>query len=94
MAYEFRTNYQSLVFWVVYCRSLFVLLLFYLYAILIVYNIQTYHLHGYTNATDNCFYFYCINVKNYGHAECRKYVKKGEIWNSSGHGPVELENVV
>ena len=24
----------------------------------------------------------------------RKYVKKGEIWNSSGHGPVELENVV
>jgi hypothetical protein len=26
MAYEFRTNYQSLVFWVVYCRSLFVLL--------------------------------------------------------------------
>jgi hypothetical protein len=21
-------------------------------------------------------------------------VKKGEIWNSSGHGPVELENVV
>ena len=24
----------------------------------------------------------------------RKYVKKGEIWKSSGHGPVELENVV
>jgi hypothetical protein len=28
MAYEFRTNYQSLVFWVVYCRPLFVLLSF------------------------------------------------------------------
>jgi hypothetical protein len=24
----------------------------------------------------------------------RTYVKKGEIWKSSGHGPVELENVV
>jgi hypothetical protein len=24
----------------------------------------------------------------------RKYVKKGEIWKSSGHGPVEIANVV
>lgn len=24
----------------------------------------------------------------------RKYVKKGEIWKSTGHGQVELENVV
>ena len=35
MAYEFRTHYQSLVFWVVYCRSLFVVLYFYLLAILL-----------------------------------------------------------
>ena len=32
MKYEFETHYQSLVFCVVYCRSLFVLLSFYLLA--------------------------------------------------------------
>jgi hypothetical protein len=39
----------------------------------IVYNIQTYNLLVYTNATGNCFCFYCIHVKNYGHAECTKF---------------------
>ena len=24
----------------------------------------------------------------------RKYVKKGDIWKSNGHGPVKLEHVV
>jgi len=33
--YEFRAHYQSLVFWVAYCRSLFVVLSFYLLAILL-----------------------------------------------------------
>ena len=26
----------------------------------------------YTNATGNCFCFYCINVKDAGHVECMK----------------------
>ena len=56
---------------------------------LIVYNIQTYTLFVYTNATGSCFCFYFINVENFDNAAGTK--PKSEIKENTISANMEIK---